>query len=223
MGERALCEIMRRLAADAAPEGARGPHDLRGIPGTAWRASSPPELEGRAFIRAAFLRGGLGRQGSLPRGYQDPLRERRPASREGPRRAQRTRGGSSWSRPSRPCRAQELDRVHELPYERAWHPMYESLGGVPALSEVKFSLVSSRGCFGGCSFCSIALHQGKAISSRSRESLLREARILASPAGLQGLHPRPRRTDRQFPRLGLRKTETRGYCPERSVSPEALP
>ena len=88
--------------------------------------------------------------------------------------------------PSMPLTSQELDEVYELPYTRAWHPSYDARGGVPALKEVKFSLTSCRGCFGGCSFCALTCHQGRRIQARSRASLLREARILLKEPDFKG-------------------------------------
>lgn len=90
------------------------------------------------------------------------------------------------NKPGEPLSQMELDDVYELPYERAYHPSYEKAGGVPALKEVKFSLTSVRGCFGGCSFCALTFHQGRRIQSRSKESLLREAQILISDAEFKG-------------------------------------
>lgn len=71
-----------------------------------------------------------------------------------------------------------MDEIYDLPYRRTWHPAYDEAGGVPAIREVKFSLVSHRGCFGGCSFCAIVSHQGRIIQARSVESVIREAKIL---------------------------------------------
>ncbi|HYE83270.1 MAG TPA: YgiQ family radical SAM protein [Clostridia bacterium] len=76
----------------------------------------------------------------------------------------------------------ELDDVYSLPFTREYHPVYEKQGGIPALSEVKFSLISQRGCFGGCSFCALNFHQGRVVQSRSHESILEEAeRLLKDP------------------------------------------
>ena len=77
--------------------------------------------------------------------------------------------------PSRPLTTAELDGIYELPYMNTYHPSYEKDGGVPAIREIKFSLTSCRGCFGGCSFCALAFHQGRIVQCRSRESLVREA------------------------------------------------
>ncbi len=88
--------------------------------------------------------------------------------------------------PSKPLTRQELDDIYELPYQRAYHPAYESLGGVEAISEVKFSLTSNRGCFGGCSFCALTFHQGRIVQSRSHESMIREAEILTQDKDFKG-------------------------------------
>ena len=78
--------------------------------------------------------------------------------------------------PALPLTQEELDRLYELPFTRKAHPIYDKDGGINALKEVSFSLISSRGCFGGCSFCAITNHQGRAVTGRSRESLVREAK-----------------------------------------------
>ena len=78
--------------------------------------------------------------------------------------------------PAKPLSQSEMDRVYSYPYMRTYHPSYEEAGGVPAISEVKFSLISNRGCFGACSFCALTFHQGRIIQTRSHESLLEEAK-----------------------------------------------
>ena len=70
----------------------------------------------------------------------------------------------------------EMDRTYSYPYMRTYHPSYEETGGVPAIREVKFSLISNRGCFGGCNFCALTFHQGRIIQTRSHESLVNEAK-----------------------------------------------
>lgn len=76
--------------------------------------------------------------------------------------------------PAMPLPTKELDRVAELPYTREVHPMYEAMGGVPAIEEVRFSVIHNRGCFGGCNFCALAFHQGRMVTSRSHESVIKE-------------------------------------------------
>ncbi len=88
--------------------------------------------------------------------------------------------------PQPPLEREELDRIYELPYEGEYHPVYEREGGVPALKEVKFSLISSRGCFGGCSFCALTFHQGRELRSRSVESLVNEAKALSQKPDFKG-------------------------------------
>ena len=88
--------------------------------------------------------------------------------------------------PQKPLTTEEMDAVYDLPYERTWHPSYAKAGGVPAIEEVKFSLVSNRGCFGACSFCALTFHQGRIIQTRSHESILAEAEIMAKDKDFKG-------------------------------------
>lgn len=88
--------------------------------------------------------------------------------------------------PMQPLSTVELDHVYSLPYERTYHPSYEELGGVPGIKEVEFSITHNRGCFGNCNFCSLAFHQGRAITVRSHESILQEAKKLISNPNFKG-------------------------------------
>ena len=88
--------------------------------------------------------------------------------------------------PQYPLTTKEMDSVYELPYMRTYHPVYEKDGGIPAISEVKFSLTSNRGCFGGCSFCALTFHQGRTIQVRSHESILREAQLIINDKDFKG-------------------------------------
>ncbi len=88
--------------------------------------------------------------------------------------------------PAQPLSQMEMDDVYAFPYMRTYHPIYEALGGVPAIAEVRFSLTSNRGCFGGCSFCALTFHQGRIIQSRSHESIVREAELLTKEADFKG-------------------------------------
>ena len=85
-----------------------------------------------------------------------------------------------------PLTQPELDRVYELPYMRYYHPIYESEGGVPAIKEVEFSITHNRGCFGACNFCSLAFHQGRFITCRSKQSVLKEAEELTKNPHFKG-------------------------------------
>ncbi|NLI21781.1 MAG: YgiQ family radical SAM protein [Clostridiales bacterium] len=88
--------------------------------------------------------------------------------------------------PAAPLSREELDAVYALPYERSAHPMYDRLGGVPALSEVRFSISATRGCFGSCSFCALTFHQGRVVTSRSEDSIVNEARELTALPDFKG-------------------------------------
>ena len=88
--------------------------------------------------------------------------------------------------PAYPLTQMEMDDVYDLPYMNNYHPVYESKGGIPAISEIKFSLTSNRGCFGGCSFCALTFHQGRIIQTRSHESLIREAEQMTHDPDFKG-------------------------------------
>lgn len=90
------------------------------------------------------------------------------------------------NKPEVPLTREELDKVYALPYTKEYHPIYEKDGGIPAIEEVKFSIVSSRGCFGNCSFCAITFHQGRAVQSRSEESILDEAKEITNLKDFKG-------------------------------------
>ena len=117
--------------------------------------------------------------------------------------------------PAEPLTQTELDDVYELPYERAYHPMYEAEGGVPAIREVKFSLTSVRGCFGGCSFCALTFHQGRRIQARSRESLVREAELLIADPDFKGYIHDVGGPTANFRRPACRKQMEHGVCRNR--------
>ena len=88
--------------------------------------------------------------------------------------------------PAAPLTQMEMDDVYSLPYQRTYHPSYEAKGGVPAIKEIKFSLISNRGCFGGCSFCALTFHQGRIVQVRSHESLLEEAKEITKDKDFKG-------------------------------------
>ena len=88
--------------------------------------------------------------------------------------------------PQPPLEREELDRIYNIPFKRTYHPMYEKDGGIPAIAEVKFSITHNRGCFGGCNFCALAFHQGRSVRSRSIESVVEEAKLIASLPDFKG-------------------------------------
>ena len=118
--------------------------------------------------------------------------------------------------PSKPLSRAELDAVYRLPYARTYHPMYEEAGGVPAISEVKFSLASSRGCFGECSFCALTFHQGRIVQSRSKESLVEEAKLFADDPDFKGYIHDVGGPTANFRAPACKKQLTHGACPHKS-------
>lgn len=117
--------------------------------------------------------------------------------------------------PSKPLAQEEMDEVYAYPYMRTYHPSYDSIGKVPAIEEVKFSLISNRGCFGGCSFCALTFHQGRIIQTRSHESLIDEARLFTEDKDFKGyIHDVGGPTaDFRAPACG--KQLTKGACKEK--------
>ncbi|MCQ2528291.1 MAG: YgiQ family radical SAM protein [Saccharofermentans sp.] len=117
--------------------------------------------------------------------------------------------------PSRPLTTLELDDVYELPYMNDYHPSYKKLGGVPAISEIKFSLTSNRGCFGGCSFCALTFHQGRVVQVRSHESLVKEATAMTKFPDFKGYIHDVGGPTANFRRPACDKQMTKGACPNK--------
>ncbi|MDY6397834.1 MAG: YgiQ family radical SAM protein [Treponema sp.] len=119
-----------------------------------------------------------------------------------------------------PLTTQEFDAIYELPFTRKWHPMYDTPAengktGIPALSEVQFSLVSSRGCFGACSFCAITFHQGRRIQARSHESLIKEAKIITENPDFKGYIHDVGGPTANFRHDACKFQKERGACPNK--------
>lgn len=109
----------------------------------------------------------------------------------------------------------EMDDVYELPFTRTYHPSYEELGGVPAISEVQFSLISNRGCFGGCNFCALTFHQGRILQTRSHESLIREAEKMTRDSDFKGYIHDVGGPTANFRQPSCEKQLTKGVCPNK--------
>jgi uncharacterized radical SAM protein YgiQ len=214
MGEKPLLQIARRLAAGEAIAGIR---DERGtcvrVHGKAavekWKdAVFLPDYEkvkekDEASLRAYAEHFMLQKYNADPQSAK-PLAEENDGNRlviQNP--------------PALPLSGEEMDRLYKLPFTRKAHPMYDAAGGIPALKEVSFSLVSSRGCFGGCSFCAITFHQGRAVTGRSRESLLREARKLSAMDGFKGYIHDVGGPTANFFRPACEKQKNGGFCAQR--------
>ena len=165
MGERQLPEIANRLN-----DGWRV-RDIRDIDGTAYLVNSEEELPDDAVILPTFEE-----VRDDKRKYADSVRiqyEQTDAVRGKTMVQKHQERFLVQNKPAMPLSTRELDKVYALPYERTYHPSYTE--GVPAITEVKFSVTSSRGCYGNCNFCALAFHQGRVVTSRSHESIVAEA------------------------------------------------
>ena len=117
--------------------------------------------------------------------------------------------------PQEPLSTPEMDHVYALPYMRTYHPSYEAAGGVPAIEEVKFSLTSNRGCFGGCSFCALTFHQGRIIQTRSHEAIIEEAKQVIADPDFKGYIHDVGGPTANFRHPSCQKQLTKGVCPNR--------
>lgn len=126
--------------------------------------------------------------------------------------------------PVLPLSEAEMDYTYALPYMRNWHPMYDKQGGIPAIREVKFSLVSERGCFGGCSFCALTFHQGRIIQTRSHKSILKEADLLIKDPDFKGYIHDVGGPTANFRHMACEKQKHHGACKDRQcLFPEPCP
>ena len=205
MGERSIVE-----AADALNSGLSAA-DLTFIDGTVYRTADPDgvvdairlpsygelQKDRRRYAESFFLQ------------YQntDPFRAKRLIEPYGPREF------VVQNPPQKPLSTQEMDEIYDLPYRNLPHPSYKA--GVPAISEVRFSLVSNRGCFGGCSFCALTFHQGRIVQVRSHESILREAREMTKAPDFKGYIHDVGGPTANFRRPACDKQATAGACPAR--------
>lgn len=119
------------------------------------------------------------------------------------------------NRPSKPLSSSELDWVHGLPYKRNYHPLYKDKGGVKAIEEVQFSLISNRGCYGACNFCALAFHQGRIVRSRSHESIIEEAKDIIKNPGFKGYIHDVGGPTANFTKPACKKQGEKGACVNR--------
>ncbi len=117
--------------------------------------------------------------------------------------------------PQEPLTRQEMDDVYAIEYMRTYHPIYEKDGGIPAIKEVKFSLISNRGCFGGCNFCALTFHQGRIIQSRSHESIIEEAKLISKDPEFKGYIHDVGGPTANFRNPSCKKQMTKGVCMHR--------
>ena len=187
MGEHSLLEIARLLREGKAAK------EIRGVRGTCWYTSKKDEIPADAVFLPPFeaIKQNTDEGKELyARSYL--TQEQNTDAINGHILAEAAESRFVvQEKASLPLTTEEFDAVYSLPFTRKWHPMYDAPApngktGIPALSEVKFSLTSSRGCFGACSFCAITFHQGRRIQSRSHESLLAEARKMTDDKDFKG-------------------------------------
>lgn len=128
------------------------------------------------------------------------------------------------NKPAKPLYRAELDRLFTLPFTRLPHPSYEKLGGVKAISEVEFSIIHNRGCFGGCNFCAITMHQGRFVTSRSHDSVLKEAQMITDSPHFKGYIHDIGGPTADFRIPSCKKRVTEGMCPDRKcLAPTPCP
>ena len=173
MGEKQLKEIASQLQQGIKIS------DIRDVQGTCYKTNSIDHLwnfiETPSYDNVSIDKQAFSQAFKIQYQEQDAIRGKTIAQNHG-------EYSIVQNAPALPLTTEEMDEIYDLPYQRTYHPMYEKFGGVPAIQEVKFSLVSHRGCFGGCSFCAIVSHQGRIIQSRSQESIINEAKkIIAMP------------------------------------------
>ena len=177
MGEKATVEMAKRLNSGDKIE------NIRDIKGTVYKVDvrETPYMgrECPSFENVSKSKSEYAKAARIQQDEQDHIRGKAVKQKHGKLMLVQ-------NEPMPPLTTEELDKVYELPYERTYHPMYEALGGVPGLGEVEFSITHNRGCFGGCNFCSIAFHQGRYVTSRSKESILREAKALTELPNFKG-------------------------------------
>ncbi len=176
MGERQNEEIARRLDAGESIK------DLTDIKGTCYVTEDVTGIKGlqvASFEKVCASKRAYAEACRIEYDEQDAVRGRKIIQPHG-------KVFVVQNEPQPPLSTKELDRIYALPYERYYHPSYEALGGVPAIREVEFSITHNRGCFGACNFCSIAFHQGRAVTVRSEKSLLVEAQKLTQSPHFKG-------------------------------------
>ena len=216
MGEKASVEIVSRLASGTPVE------EITDVRGTCVSIRDPgvcayPKVEVPSFEQVSASKEDYARANMIEYNEHDPFVGKAILQRHG-------RDLLLVNPPAMPLTTAEMDRVAELPYVREPHPMYDDMGGVPAIEEVRFSITHNRGCFGACNFCSLAFHQGRVISARSHESVLREAKLLTQHPGFKGYIHDVGGPSATFRHPSCEKQLKHGLCKNRAcLAPEACP
>ena len=203
MGERSMVEIAQRL------DSGENISDIREVRGTCYsvdvRETPYYGTECPSFENVCNSKKEYAVSCRIQQDEQDFFRGRAVRQRHGSRMLVQ-------NQPAIPLSQEELDEVYSLPFMRTYHPMYESDGGVPGIEEVRFSIAHNRGCFGGCNFCSLAFHQGRYITTRSKESIVNEAKILTSLPDFKGYIHDIGGPTANFRRPSCDGQEKRGLC-----------
>ena len=216
MGEKATLEIAALLA-KGTPVG-----EITGVRGTCFAAKSPdacvfPSVQVASFETVSKNKRAYAAANLVEYDEHDPVRGRAVIQPHGDRYL-------IANPPMMPLTTQELDHVAELPYLREPHPAYDSMGGVPAIEEVRFSVIHNRGCFGACKFCSLAFHQGRMITSRSHESVIREVTALTKHPGFKGYIHDVGGPTANFRRPSCKNQLRHGLCKHRDcLAPKPCP
>ncbi len=216
MGEHQVKAIAGRLAAGERPADMA---DLRGICYLCKAGEMLPgvHLSIPSYEKVASDKSAYARATRQTMEEQDPVYGRAIVQKHGDRLLVQTP-------PEFPLGREELDAVFALPFMRAYHPSYEKLGGVKAIEEVEFSIIHNRGCFGSCHFCSIALHQGRVVTSRSQESVIAEAKALVASPRFKGYIHDVGGPTANFREPACQKQLTQGACKHRKcLAPEPCP
>ncbi len=217
MGEHALLEIAEALDAGIPVR------QITYVRGTVFRTSSIEDLDGSYEILPSFDEITRSKK-SFAESYYIQYRNTDALTGKGLIEPYKEKEYVVQNPPSLPLSTEEMDEVYALPYMRAWHPSYDKEGGVPALKEVLFSLVSCRGCFGGCSFCALTFHQGRRIQVRSQESILEEAVLLTRHPQFKGYIHDVGGPTADFRRPACDKQIRSGVCSHRQcLFPEPCP
>ena len=207
MGERSIIEIAEALESGLAV------HDITFIPGTVYKTKDKEDVYD-AVILPGFEDMKEDRN-LYARSFYTQYRNTDPFS---GKRLIEPYGDHLYvvqNPPSKPLSQAEMDEIYQYPYMRTYHPSYEKAGGVPAIAEVKFSLVSNRGCFGGCNFCALTFHQGRILQARSQDSLVEEARQFLNDPDFKGYIHDVGGPTANFRHPSCEKQLTCGVCKEK--------
>ena len=216
MGEYATRQVARALKK-------RTPvSEITGVLGTAYMTADPSECAFDAvtlpsFDEVASSRTAYADATRVEYQEHDPIRGRALIQQDGKKYL-------VVNPPAKPLTSAELDFVAELPYTKWYHPMYDELGGVPAIEEVRFSVIHNRGCFGGCNFCALAFHQGRMVTARSTESVIREVTALTKEPDFKGYIADVGGPSANFSHPSCKKQLKYGMCPDkRCLAPTPCP